>query len=303
MGRLLRVRLVQRRRHGAGRRGRARVSPLESSLRVEGAYVDASDDLFVVDLSNPDAPTVGSTVVTNDVNGWWGDMKVVGNTLYTTHYEWPTGPFYQYENVRYYLDSVDLSDRSHPKIGRKISVPGPLVGGSSADPNVIYVMGYRWYIDPASNSTVNVNDFDVLSIGADGVARLQSTTPLDGWVGNVIVRGTTAYTTTEFYDYSGTGPAMELHQIDVSNPAAPSDRVASGPAGWGWLLDVQGDRALVMSGWGTEGMDLYRLSPTAAPAYDQFVRTEGWGVSSVSRQDNTLFLASGDWGVQVVNLQ
>jgi hypothetical protein len=270
---------------------------------ANGAYVDASDDLFIVDLSNPDAPSVASTVITTDVNGWWGDMKVVGSTLYTTHYEWPVGPYYAYESVRYYLDAIDLRDRSHPRVGQRINVPGPLVGGSSTDPSIVYTAGYRWLFDPGTNSTINVNDFDVLRVHANGTAELLSSTQLDGWVGNVIVRDNTAYTTTEFYNYSGTGPSMELHQIDVSNPSAPVDRVTSGATGWGWLLDVQGDRALVMSGWGSDGMDVYRLSPTAAPAYDKFVRTQGWGVSSVARQDNTLFLSSGDWGVQVVPLQ
>ena len=58
---------------------------------------------------------------------------------------------------------------------------------------------------------------------------------------------------------------MELHQIDLSNPKTPVDRVASGPGGWGWLLDVQGDRAMVTSGWGEDGLDIYRLSASAAP--------------------------------------
>ena len=100
---------------------------------------------------------------------------------------------------------------------------------------------------------------------------------------------------------------MELHQIDLSNPVQPVDRVASGPGGWGWLVDVQGDSLLVTSGWGywssPPGLDIYRLSPTAAPVYDQFVRTLGWSISSVARQDNQLFLSSGDWGVQAVQLQ
>jgi hypothetical protein len=267
-----------------------------------GYYYGAADDLFVVDLSNADAPTVGSTAVTTDYNGWWGDMKVVGNTLYTTHYEWPTTAYYQWESVRYYLDSIDLSDRAHPKVGKKINVPGPLIGGSSTDPSVLYTMGYRWYVDPTTSNTYSVNDLDVIQLDSQDVAHLVSATPLDGWVGNVIVQGTTAYTTTQFYNYSGTGPSMELHQVDLSNPAAPRDRVATGPEGWGWLVDVVGDRALVQSGWGNTGLDVYKLSPSAAPSYNQFIRTMGWGVSSVARQDNTLFLSSGDWGVQVANL-
>ena len=94
---------------------------------------------------------------------------------------------------------------------------------------------------------------------AGDLAYLQSKTPLDGAVGNVIVRGTTAYMTSQVYaDKLRAGqPAMELHQIDLSNPKAPVDRVATGPGGWGWLLDVQGDRAMVTSGWGQDGLDIY----------------------------------------------
>jgi hypothetical protein len=57
----------------------------------------------------------------------------------------------------------------------------------------------------------------------------------------------------------------------------------------------------VNSGWSNQGIDIYRLSD-AAPVFDQFVRTRGWGTSSIARQGEQLFLASGDWGVQVVNL-
>ncbi len=98
-------------------------------------------------------------------------------------------------------------------------------------------------------------------------------------------------------------PAMELHQIDLTNPKAPVDRVATGPGGWGWLLDVQGDRAMVTSGWGADGLDIYRLTPNARPVYDQFVRTRGWSINALARQGNQIFLSSGYWGVQAVTLQ
>jgi hypothetical protein len=65
---------------------------------------------------------------------------------------------------------------------------------------------------------------------------------------------------------------------------------------------VQGDRALVQSGWGTSGLDVYRIVPSGPPVYDQFVRVRGWSPASVARQGNDLFLASGYWGVQVVHL-
>jgi signal transduction histidine kinase len=263
-----------------------------------GQYVNASSDLYIVDLSNPDAPSFASTVITNDPNGWWGNMKVVGNTLYTTHYVWPSSSV-QNPQVRYYLDAIDLTDRKNPKVQASINVPGVLVGGSATDPSILYTIDYRW------NTSSPVNEFDVIKLQGS-LAYLQSSTPLDGWVGNVFLRGNTAYTSTQKYVYNSNQPAIELHQIDLSNPTLPVDRVASGPKGWGWLVDVQGDRMLVTSGWGPfyspPGLDIYRLAPNAPPAYDQFVRTLGWSISSVSRQGNQLFLSSGDWGVQAVQL-
>jgi hypothetical protein len=58
-----------------------------------------------------------------------------------------------------------------------------------------------------------------------------------------------------------------------------------------------------MSGWGTDGVDIYQLMPGQAPQFRQFTRTLGWSANGVSRQDNALFLASGYWGVQKIDLQ
>jgi hypothetical protein len=266
----------------------------------QGQYEPASSDLFVIDLSNPDAPAVSSVVVTSDWNGWWGNMRVVGDTLYTTHYEWPYG-YGVNQHVKYYLDRIDLSDRKNPKIGAKINVPGILVGGSQTDPSLLYTIDYSW-AGPE-------NDFDVVKVQGNK-AYLQSRTALDGWVGNVFLSddGNTAYTSTQLYSYVSGKPNMELHQINLADPMHPVDSIASGPRGWGWLLGVSGDRMLVQSGWGDgNGLDVYKLAPSAAPAYDQFVRTQGWSISSIARQttntSDQLFLSSGDWGVQVVPLK
>ena len=144
-----------------------------------------------------------------------------------------------------------------------------------------------------------------------GTAFLQSATPLDGWVGNVIVQNDIAYTSVQEYDWMNTPngtvytpPYMELHQIDLSNPSKPVDRVSTDRKnGWGWLLAVQGNAAVVTSGWGSMGFDIFTLSPTAAPAFQQSVRTLGWGANSIIRQDNTLYVSTGYWGVQPIALQ
>jgi hypothetical protein len=264
-----------------------------------GNYVDANSYLYVVDLSNPDAPHVASVVIQTDPNAWWGNLRVVGSTLYTTHYEWVDDPSTQYGWVAYYLDAIDLSDRGHPRVGAKINVPGLLVGGDANDPNIIYTIDYRW------DDNSSENDFDVLRIDGS-TATLLSSTPINGWVGSTFVSGTQAYLSAEssWQDSNGVWRSrVDLHAIDLSDPWAPRDRVAS-DKGWGWLLAVEGDRALVTSGWwGESAIDIYRLHDGQAPQFEQTVRTRGWWINGVSRQAQTLFLSSGYWGVQAVQLQ
>jgi hypothetical protein len=261
-----------------------------------GKWIDSNSLLYVVDLSNADAPTLASVTITDDPTGWWGNMRVVGQTLYTTHYEWfqkqTNTPNAQW-TVRYYVDRIDLSDRQHPEVGAKINVPGLLVGGSDSDPTLLYTIDYRWYTDHA------VNDFDVIRVHGN-YAELLSKTELDGWVGETFFSGTKAYmSTTQYGSYAA---HMQLHALDLSNPRAPVDRAATAQKGWGWLLGIAGDRALVTSGWGADGVDIYQLSDAAAPQFLEFVRTRGWWVESLARQDNSLFLASGYWGVQRIDL-
>jgi hypothetical protein len=261
--------------------------------------VDDASALFVVDLANADAPALASVTVTNERDGWWGNMQVVGDTLYTTHTEWfnrsgdPNGWL-----VRYYADRIDLSDPRHPRVGGKINTPGLIVGGSASDPSVLYTIDYRW------DGGIAKNELDAIRLHGN-VAELLSRTVLDGWVGNTFIRGDRAYLSAEQYDYNGgwSTAHVNLHQIDLSNPSAPVDRVSSDQKGWGWLLAVEGDRAVLTSGWGSSGIDIYALSDNAAPQFRQFARTRGWWANNVARQDNALFLSSGYWGVQRIDLQ
>jgi len=266
---------------------------------ADGKYVDTNSALFIVDVADPDAPRIASTVIQTDPDAWWGNMRVVGNTLYTTHYEWIDGP-HNRGWVKYFLDAIDLSDRAHPTIGARINVPGLLVGGNASDPNIIYTVDYRW----DSNFDEVANDFDVLRIEG-GHERLLSHTRIDGWVGSTFVQGSQAYLSAQQYTRTGNTyrSRVDLHALDISDPSRVRDRVVS-DNGWGWLLAVEGDRALVTSGWwGQQALDIYQLHDGRAPTFEQTVRTRGWWINGVSRQDNTLFLSSGYWGVQKVELQ
>lgn len=263
-------------------------------------YVDAYQSLWVMDLANPDAPNLASTVITHDRDTWWGDMKAIGDTLYTTHYEWLENPP-QSNNpgdyvVKYYLDRIDLSDSSHPKIGAKINVPGMLVGGSETDPNTIYTIDYRWYNDHGAN------EFDVLKLSGDK-AYLQSAVAIPGYVGSTFIRGNKAYMSVQQWaDDKYNQTYVRLWQLNLGDPKNITFGVSQAEKGWGWLLGVEGDRALLTSGWGGDGIDIYKLSD-AAPKFDQTVRTLGWGSNSMARQGDQIFLASGHWGVQTIDLK
>ena len=268
-----------------------------------GSYHDGYSSLWIVDLANPDEPGVASTVITRDPTGWWGNMKAIGTTLYTSHYDWYDRPVtgtggstVSVGKVRYFLDRIDLSDRRHPRIGASINVPGMLVGGSDTDPNLIYTVDFRWF------GNYGTNEFDVLRLSGNK-AVLQSSLSIPGYVGNTFVRGSKAYMSVQQYtDSMYQRSTVKLYQLDLSNPRSVAVRTSDQKKGWGWLLGVEGDRALVTSGWGSGGLDIYKLSD-AEPQFEQFVRTLGYSARSTSRQDDRIFLASGQWGVQTINLK
>ena len=267
-----------------------------------GSRLDANSSLWVVDLSNPDSPSTASVSITDDPTAWWGNLQVAGGTLYAGHYEWvdrSTADGNQDWTVRYFADRVDLTDRAHPRIGAKINIPGLLVGGSTDDPSLLYTIDYRW------DSNVAKDDLDVVRVEGN-LATLLSTTTLDGYVGTTFVRGSTAYLSAQQYVDTSTGyysSTVQLHAIDLSDPSAPVDRASQSANGWGWLLDVEGDRAVVQSGWGSSGVDIYQLAPGQPPQFRQFTRTLGWWANGVSRQGSSLYLSSGYWGVQKIDLQ
>jgi len=265
-----------------------------------GNYVDALQSLYVVDATSADAPTIASVVVTKDKDGWWGNLRAIGSELYASHYDWEEqshqgsdGVWYP-GVVRYYIDHVDLSDPAHPRISQKINVPGFLVGGSEDDPSLVYTMDYHW------DGQRTFNDLAVLKLSGDR-AYLQGHVSIPGSTGGVFVHGSTAYFSAETWDQEKS--SMRLYQVDLSDPKNPTVLPSKETQGWGWLLAVEGDRAFVTSGWGNQGIDVFKLQSGAAPTYDQFVRTRGWWASSIARQDDQVLLASGYWGTQVIDLK
>lgn len=270
-------------------------------------YSHVTQALVTVNLSDPDAPVMGRTTIVNDDRWWWGNLRAVGDRLYATHYEYVREPSYnpltsQYDpgTVRYFLDRIDTSDPAHPVVGSRINVPGILVGASEANPNLVYTIDYKWLGDRT------VNELAVSLLDGDR-AYYQGGISIPGYVGGVTVRGERAYFSVEEYVPDASGRASttqrKLYQVNLHDPAHPAAEASTSAAGWGWLLDVQGDRAFVQSGWGSAGLDVYKLNASGPPTFDQTVRVRGWYSGSLSRSGNDVYIATGYWGTEHITLK
>lgn len=275
----------------------------EPSFDDNGSRQDWKHRLYVLDLKNPNEPKMASTLVTNDQTGWWGNLRVVGNQVYSTHYEWYQKEGYNLNGnsgdrwyVKYFLDQIDLSNRTAPSIKAKINVPGVLVGGIGSD---LLFVDYRWadYYSPYTGLAV--------ATVKGGKAYLRSYQTLDGYVGNFLMQGNKAYTTLEKYEAQNNGGGRytrKLLQVDLSNPMALQVTATEGRNGYGWLLAIEGDRALMTSGWAGRVLDVYKLSD-AAPTFDQSLRIRSWWANATGRVGNDLYLATGYYGIEKLTLQ
>jgi hypothetical protein len=104
-------------------------------------------------------------------------------------------------------------------------------------------------------------------------------------------------------DRSQVGARGRVEQPGAGTRTADLDEIGPLPVAVpGGPLGVEGDRAVVTSGWGSNGVDIYKVG-NGAPTFSQFNRTRGWWSNSLSRQGDTLYLASGYWGVQAIGLK
>jgi hypothetical protein len=263
--------------------------------------------LVTVNLADADKPVIGRTPIVDHSNWWWGNLRAVGDQLYASHYEWVTdGHYDSSKNIyvpgtgRYFLDRIDLSVPEHPAVTARINVPGIFVGASETDPNLIYTIDYRWYGDSGANELA-VSRLD------GNKAYYQGGVEIPGYVGNVFVRGSRAYFTAENNEKSPTTGvytySRNLFQANLADPKHPTLFSSTPSQGWGWMLDVQGDRAFVQSGWGSDGLDVYKLNADKAPTFEQTVRVRGWYTGALARQGNDVYLATGYWGTEHVTLK
>ena len=118
-----------------------------------------------------------------------------------------------------------------------------------------------------------------------------------GSIGRIFVQGDHAFVVANQYEVS----TSDLHVIDVSNPASPTQVGFLGGTGT-WAPDddifVQGSHAFVTNEWGLRIID---VSNPASPREVGFLNTPG-SARGVFVQGSHAFVAAGDEGLRVIDV-
>ncbi len=262
----------------------------------------SENKLFVVDLADPDAPRLASTVVLDMADWAWG-LKASGTTLYLSIYR----AFLEGEEwmARYFLERIDVADPSSPIVRPEVNIPGMFVDASR---DGLYAYTLETWYDYALQESHTL--FHALALEGDK-AYLQSSVELDGYTSGVEVKDGAAFAVTQWWSsrpvegVAGVDGAVqwfsrvELVAIDLADLQAI--RIAGKseiPIDYAYLQKVQGGRAFIGSG---AGIFTYLVGDTTVPAFEKFFRTQGWSQDIVV-VGGRAFVPSGYYGVQVLEL-
>ena len=251
-------------------------------------YTQPADTIQVIDLSNPDAPSLSPSVALSGSDWSWG-LTAVGNYAWITHYQW-----YDFNGgwVKYYVDRIDVSDPAHPQVVESINVPGVFFS-ASADGKTIYTQDVEW----SSNYNTATTYVNALQLLGNGVAVLTGSMSLNGYPDGAVVDGTHAY--VETWNYGSTTSSASLVTIDLSQMSVTNTQQIG--SSWSWLRKVAGGKLFLDASWYDESILIYDLADPANPSFQGDVQTAGW-VNDIIVDGNTAYLPSGYYGVPVLDL-
>ncbi len=250
-----------------------------------------SHRMHVVDLSDPDAPEVASTIRLDDVHWAWG-LRANGNEIFLTS----SVSFARVDLWfdRFLLHRFDLTDPSDPVEHAPVNIPGQLVGIDS-DGRTIHTLESRWLSIEARNE----ERLHSLRLEGENAVLLGSVV-LPGTSTGVVVRDEAAFVaTTRNSQIDGRWRGIaELNTVDLGDPSRPEiAATVELPAYWAFLRDVVGDHAFIGI---QSGILTYDVSDIEMPDFRGFFRTE-WSESIVVH-DGKAYLPTGFYGVRVLDL-
>ncbi|MBI5508036.1 MAG: beta-propeller domain-containing protein [Deltaproteobacteria bacterium] len=256
-----------------------------------GASGPEVDQLFIVDLANPDALT--STRV--PLEQFATQLSGRGDTLYYTYWEPVQVAESPYPFAAYYLGRVRLDGGVTVLPG--VNIPGYFVDAAESG-LVIYTVDLSW--TDAGALSQSFNALALRPAEAELVGRLDLA-PEAGHLNGVTVKSGVAYLTRQTWSNAcDVPPRMTLSLV---NAAAASTLPTLGELtadGYGFMMAVDSGRAFFNMGWG-EGMMVVDTRQPATPRLLSTFRTQGYPVA-VRVAADTAYLPSGYYGVQAFRL-
>lgn len=258
-------------------------TPCQAACPGGGA---ATNEVRLYDLSDPDRPRLASQVPLG--GSWAWGLTAAGTHLWLTHYEWnaPGAP-----SGRYYLDRIDVADPARPRLLEEVNVPGVFFA-ASADGARVYTLETWWGGEQLDRPTTWLH---ALTLDGPGRARLEGSVGIAGYPAGAAAEGGVAWVAAGD-GWSGTA---RLSSVDLGAMALTSEQAVQGDASW--LRCEAGGKLFLQAGWGDQGMIIYDLADPRRPAFERFVRTQGW-VQDVVVGNGRAYLPSGPYGVPMITL-
>jgi len=239
--------------------------------------------LEVIDLSDPMQPQLSAPVeLTPGDNG----VRLLqdGNTAWIAFNRPVDVDNDPLPYVRYYAQSVDLSDVSAPQMGAAVNVPGELFAVTG---DTVLTRDVQWGEDEA---VTLVHRLDV----ADGVATLRHSHNFeDRMVQNVMLDGAGHVLATHRPSYNVDNHWEQPTQLTLFALDDLTTLSTIDVDRWATLRTAVAGRALFQVSGGILTFD---LSTPASPAVEGFFATRGWPRAFVLDGDDVLF-AAGRFGV------
>ena len=261
-----------------------------SARPVDEGYVEPErfNGLFVVDISNPDAPTRMADFPLEAMGAAGYFAK--NNVVYYSYREDIKSENSEMPQSMYYLGRVDFSDSSKPVSLPGVNIPGACVGTDSTGVYV-YTTDTEWGIKPEDAQKYS---FNIVKLEGDK-AVLMSKVELENSYYATFVADGLAYLSSGGYWW---GSTSNLTVIALADPETPAVYKNALPSGGFNIVGVKNRKVFAtVSG----GVACYDSTDPAQMKLDEFKSQGGW-YDRVVFTDTEAYLPLGYYGLWVKGL-
>ncbi|MCC7537430.1 MAG: beta-propeller domain-containing protein [Deltaproteobacteria bacterium] len=277
-----------------------------TSVYYYGSRYD--NHMAIIDASDASAPRLRELIDLGE--GRIENPLVDGDTLVFSHARPSRVDDEGRSFVRYYMERFEITDSGLLALG-ETNVPGVVIGLRDSGTTVLTV-DRRW-ISPAESTTPDYYYYGEIETTLNALqlwgerAYLASSLVIGRGDSSVVLAGDHAYFIRNRYDTrwddARDDSAGILTTVSVRDRAALREVSEQRIGLVGWSIAAQTGSTLALSGgWGA-GLVLFDVGHDPEhPAFERFVRTDGWQVS-IREHDGTVFLCGGPYGLQAVSLE